>query len=74
VAQQRLPVRKIREVLRLKAAGLSDRAIARAIGSARSSVQERVRRAREARLAWPLAEDLERSATGSRNSSARTGS
>lgn len=58
MAQQRLPVRKIREVLRLKAAGLSDRKIAAAIGSARSSVQECVRRAGEAGIAWPLAQDL----------------
>jgi DNA-directed RNA polymerase specialized sigma24 family protein len=50
VAQQRLPVRKIREVLRLKAAGLSDRRIAAVIGSARSTVQECVRRARKAEL------------------------
>jgi transposase len=58
VAQQRLPVRKIREVLRLKAAGLSDRKIAAAIGSARSTVQECLRRAGEAGIAWPLAQDL----------------
>jgi transposase len=58
VAQQRLPVRKIREVLRLKAAGLSDRKIAAVIGSARSTVQECVRRTREAELFWPLADEL----------------
>ena len=33
-------MRKIREVLRLKAEGFSDRQIAKAIGSARSTVQE----------------------------------
>src|SRR5579859_5631358 len=53
VGQERLPVRKIREVLRLKAAGVSDRQIAAAIGSARSTVQECVRRAREAGIGWP---------------------
>jgi DNA-binding NarL/FixJ family response regulator len=47
-------VRKIREVLRLKAEGFSDRQIAAAIGSARSTVQECVRRAREAGVTWPL--------------------
>jgi transposase len=62
VAQQRLPVRKIREVLRLKAAGFSDRKIAAAIGSARSTVQECVRRAQAAGLGWPLSEDLDESA------------
>jgi len=45
VAQARLPVRKIREVLRLKyELGLSDRKIAVAVGSARSTVQECVQR------------------------------
>jgi len=51
VAQARLPRRKIREVLRLKfEGGLKDGQIAQAIGSARSTVQECVRRAREAVL------------------------
>ena len=59
MAQQRLPVRKIREVLRLKAAGFSDRKIAAAIGSARSTVQECVCRARAASLAWPLPPELD---------------
>jgi transposase len=47
-------VRKIREVLRLKAEGFSDRQIGAAIGSARSTVQECLRRARKAGLSWPL--------------------
>ena len=59
MAQARLPVRKIREVLRLKAAGLSDRRIAAAIGSARSTVQECLRRSRDAGLVWPLAEEFD---------------
>ena len=54
MGQQRLPVRKIREVLRLKAEGYSDRQIGTAIGSARSTVQECLRRARKAGLSWPL--------------------
>jgi hypothetical protein len=57
VGQARLPVRKIREVLRLKAEGFSDRQIAAAIGSARSTVQECARRARDAGLVWPLPMD-----------------
>lgn len=53
-------MRKIREVLRLKfEAGLSDRQIARAIASARSTVQECLRRAREAGLVWPLPATLD---------------
>jgi hypothetical protein len=59
VAQLRVPVRKIREVLRLRAAEVSDRQVAMAIGSARSTVQECVRRAREPGLAWPLADELD---------------
>lgn len=54
----RLPVRKIREELRHKAAGLSDRRIATAIGSARSTVQDCVRRANEASIAWPRPEGV----------------
>ena len=59
MGQARLPVRKIREVLRLKAEGFSDRQIAMAIGSARSTVQECIRRAREAQLVWPLPADVD---------------
>jgi transposase len=55
VAQERLSVRKIREVLRLKhEARLSDRQIAAVLGSARSTVQECLRRSRAAGLSWPL--------------------
>jgi transposase len=57
VAQARLSVRKIREVLRLKnEARLSDRQIAAVLGSARSTVQECLKRARTAGLSWPLPE------------------
>ena len=53
-------MRKIREILRLKAeAGLSDQRIAEAIGAARSTVQECLRRCREAGIGWPLPEDLD---------------
>lgn len=61
MGQARLPVRKIREVLRLKAAGYSDRQIALAIGSARSTVQECLRRAREAAVSWPLPAEIDES-------------
>lgn len=53
MAQARLSMRKIRETLRLKyEAGLSDRRMATAIGSSRSTVQECLRRCREAGLGW----------------------
>jgi transposase len=52
-------MRKIREVLRLKfEAGLSDRQIAAALGSARSTVQECLRRCRAAGVGWPLPPEL----------------
>jgi transposase len=55
-------VRKIREVLRLKAKGLSGRQIATAIGSALSTVQACLKRAEAADVCWPLAEDLDEAA------------
>lgn len=52
-------MRKIREVLRLKfEAGLGERPIAESLGVVRSTVQECLRRARQAGLSWPLPADL----------------
>jgi transposase len=51
-------MRIAREILRLKAEGLSDRAIARSTGLARSTVREYVGRAKVAGLAWPLPAEL----------------
>jgi hypothetical protein len=60
VAQTRLSVRKIRDVLRLKnEARLSDRQIGAVLGSARSTVQECLKRARLAGLSWPLPAELD---------------
>ena len=59
MAQKRLPVRKIREVLRLKAAGVSDRKIAAAVGCSRSTVQLCLKRAAAAGIAWPLPDELD---------------
>ncbi|MGH7488602.1 MAG: IS21 family transposase, partial [bacterium] len=56
-------MRKIREVLRLKFdARLSDRQIAAAVGSSRSTVQECLRRCREAQIGWPLPGELDEAA------------
>jgi transposase len=52
-------VRKIREVLRLKAADVSNRKIADAIGCSRSSVERCLKRAAEAGIGWPLPEALD---------------
>jgi len=59
MSQERLAMRKIKEILRLKwETGLSNRAIARACKISHSTVSETIRRARAAGLNWPLPEDL----------------
>ena len=66
MAQKRLPVRKLREVLRLKAAGVSDRKIASAIGCSRSTVQLCLKRAAAAGIGWPLPDELDDTALEAR--------
>jgi len=57
MAQERLSLKKIREILRLKhEAGLSDRAIAGACKISNSTVGEYLRRAEAAGVSWPLPE------------------
>lgn len=57
MAQERLTMRKIREILRLKyEAGLSNRAIAGACNISNSTVGEYLRRAETAGIGWPLGE------------------
>lgn len=51
---KRLSMRKIKEVLRLQARGMSNRKIAVCCGTSRSAVAEYLRRAAKAGLAWPL--------------------
>ena len=51
---ERVPMRFVREILRLEAEGLSDRSIALSTGLARSTVRDYVVRARMAGLSWPL--------------------
>lgn len=58
--QERLSMRKIQEVLRLKwKSGLSTRAIARSCSISPTTVSEYVRRAQAAGLSWPLPEALD---------------
>jgi transposase len=58
MTQEKLSLRKIREILRLKyEVGLSNRAIARACCISNSTVGEYVVRARRAGLVWPVAEE-----------------
>jgi transposase len=52
-------MRKIREVLRLRAEGYSERDIARSVGCARSSVQICLWRAERAGVGWPLPPELD---------------
>jgi transposase len=52
---QRLAMRQVHEVLRLKwEQGLSDRKIAQSLGISRPAVAEYVRRAQAAGVSWPL--------------------
>jgi len=55
---KRLPMRKIREVLRLRADGLSGRQVARSLSLGRGTVLDYLRRAATAGLSWPLSDDL----------------
>jgi transposase len=54
----RLPMRRIRDVLRLSAAGMSKRQIAASLGVSATAARESIRRARGAGLAWPLPDEL----------------
>src|SRR5258705_12901714 len=56
---ERLPMRRTRDVLRLKHEGLSHRAIARACGIGMGAVSDYVQRAVRAGLSWPIPEDLD---------------
>ncbi len=55
---KRLSMRKIKDVLRLKACGMSNRKIARSCGISRPTVGEYLQRASRAGVAWPLPEEL----------------
>ena len=56
--QERLPMRKIRDVLRLKADGMSKRQIAASLSVSKTTVRNCLRRAGAVGLAWPLADEL----------------
>ena len=55
---KRLPMRKIREALRLRADGLSGRRIALSLSLGRATISDYLRRANVTGLAWPLPDDL----------------
>ena len=54
----RLPMRKIRDMLRLTAAGMSSRQIAASLSIGGTTVVDCLRRARAVGVGWPLPEDL----------------
>lgn len=58
MAAERLSMRKIKEVLRLKALGQNPKAIAQSVGIGQNTVRRYLRRADEAGLGWPLPPDL----------------
>ena len=58
MARARLPMRKIRDVLRLTAGGLSSRQVALSVGIGASTVTDFLARARVAGVAWPLPDEL----------------
>jgi transposase len=57
--RRRISMRKLLEILRLKASGLSDRQVASSVKIARSTVAEYLRRVERAGLSWPLAEEID---------------
>ena len=71
MAAKRLSMRKIKEVLRLRAQGLSDRAIAQSLKLPRTTVRRYRQRAEEADIGWPLPEGLTDSALEDRLSPLR---
>lgn len=58
MAGERLSMRKIRELLRLKARGHSTREIAQSLNVSHSSVRRYLERARRAGITWPVPGDL----------------
>ena len=51
-------MRHVRDVIRLKSAGMSTREIARRVGTAPSTVRLTIRRFEAAGLSWPLTDDI----------------
>ena len=58
--QERLPMRKIREVLRLSADGLSKRKIAASLGLSPTAAGDCIRRARRARCCVAVGAGIDR--------------
>ena len=57
-AKRELSMRQLRHLLRLHHDGVSAREIGRRLGVARSTIQDNLKRAAAAGLAWPLADNV----------------
>ncbi|MCW2950013.1 MAG: transposase [Thermoleophilia bacterium] len=57
--QARVPMRKVREVLRLHSLGLNNTQIAGATSIARSTIRDCLKRARDADVIWPIPGDVD---------------
>ena len=57
--RERLSMRKIREILRLRSQKLSGRQIARSLQLGAGTVNDYIGRLRAAGLTWPLADDMD---------------
>lgn len=57
-ARRELTMRQLRQLLRLARDGVSAREIGRTLGVARSTVQDNLKRADAAGLAWPLGAEI----------------
>ena len=57
-AKRELTMRQLRYMLRLHHDGVSARAIGRALGVARSTIQDNLRRAQASGIAWPLPPEI----------------
>jgi hypothetical protein len=55
---ERLAMRHVRDVIRLKSAGMQTREIARRVGTAPSTVRLTIRRFEASGLTWPLPDDV----------------
>src|SRR6202795_5177137 len=55
---ERLAMRHVRDVIRLKSAGMPSREIARRVGTAPSTVRLTIRRFEASGLSWPLPDDV----------------
>src|SRR5258708_13387886 len=55
---ERLAMRHVRDVIRLKSAGMPTREIARRVGAAPSTVRLTIRRFEASGLTWPLPDDV----------------